>query len=255
MRNLRFALVILTAAVLNVSWGMAQNAPAATSAPAATPAGGVTTQLTGKMPVAVDSAKMLQLKDGRQKELQQQARLRQMLYDKINSLAAMMRDFDDASSSMNGLSGLGRIEQLQFKAERYAAERQVRTQIQKEVFALASIIQELRATEDKVADWNRLIEAENKVLQMKLEVSSGEAATAKEKDALDPRNFEYYTVKKSGDVKQISALPEVYSNSNAWKYLFDANRDKIPAPDTVIPAGTTLIVPNIKTEKAFINME
>ena len=206
--------------------------------------------------VPVASTKLLQLQDGRQKDVQQEEKLRQGLYDKINILATMMRDFEDAASSMNGLSGLGRVEQLQFKAERYSAERQARKQIEKEVYALAAAVQELQVIQAKIVDWDRLIEAERKVIEIKASFESGPDGKAKDsKAALDPRNFEYYTVKKSGDLKQISALPEVYGNPNAWKYLFDANRDKIPTPETTIGAGTTLIVPNIKNEKAFINME
>jgi len=212
--------------------------------------------LLAQNPQPVASTKLLQLQDSLQKDLQQEAKLRQSLYDKINYLATMLRDFDDSAASMNGLSGLGRVEQLQFKAERYAAERQARKQIEKEVLALVGIIQELQSAEGKVTEWQRLIEAEKKLLEVKASIDSSADGKLKDgKGTLDPRNFEYYTVKKSGSLKEISALPEVYSNPNAWKYLYDANRDKIATPETTVSAGTVLIVPNIKTEKTFINME
>lgn len=202
----------------------------------------------------VMSSRMLQLQDGLQKDTRQLEKLKKQLSDKINSLATMMKEFEDASASMNGISGLGRIEQMQFKAERYSAERQVRKQIEKEVLNLAAIMQELQSCDDKVKEWSRLIELEKKVQELKNTVEDDKIKEVKN-NSTDQRNIEFYTVKQSADLKAISALQEVYGNANAWKYIYDANRDKIVAPNSIIPAGTTLTIPNIKTDKAFINLE
>jgi hypothetical protein len=134
----------------------------------------------------VPSARMLQLQDSLVKDERQQEKIKKQLADKINTLAEMMREFDDASASMNGISGLGRIEQMQFKAERYSAERQVRKQIEKEVINLAGLVQEMQNYDEKIKEWRRLIDQERSIQELK------NTLAAEEKPEKEKRTYLLY---------------------------------------------------------------
>lgn len=199
------------------------------------------------------SGKMLQFQDKMHKDLMQEEQLKKKMIGMILSMVTVLKDYDVSARSMSGMSGLGRVEQLQFKAERYSAERQIRKRVEKEIFELADIVQQWQNYQGKVQEWKRLIAMEKRVEAIKSTVKKEEKA--KSQSGFDSENVEYYTVKKSGNLKQISGLREVYGNVNAWKYLYDANRDKVTHPNATVSAGTTLMVPNIKDKMKFINLD
>lgn len=199
--------------------------------------------------------KGVQYEENLKKDVQEEKELRQKMIDMINEMVIVMKDYDASSQSMNGISGLGRVEQLQFKAERYSAERQVRKRIEKDIVALSEVVQEWQTTQERVKEWTRLLDMEKRLLAIRNSNNSGSEKTAKGSSSLDMESVEYYTLKAAGSLKQISALPEVYGNENAWRYLYDANRDKVENPSTIIPAGTTLTVPGIKNKNKFVNLD
>lgn len=59
-------------------------------------------------------------------------------------------------------------------------------------------------------------------------------------------NIKYYTVKKAETLKVISGLPEVYDSPDYWNSIYVANKSHIKDPVQVIPAGTRLVIPEVK---------
>lgn len=180
--------------------------------------------------------------------------LRNKLVSAIRDMSTVMRDYDVSSQSMQGVSGLGRVEQLQFRAERYSAERQVRKRIEKEVFNLAAIMEEWLKCQERVKEWDRLVKIEQRMNEIRSAAARNKESAATQQGP-NPQAVEYYTVKEPGTVKEISALAEVYGNANAWKYIFDANRDKISSPEVKIPAGVTLIIPSVGNTTEFLSLD
>ncbi len=204
-----------------------------------------------------ESAKLLKLKAQLKKDKNSENQVRTKLINMINDMVQVMKDYDTSAKSMEGVSGLGRIERLQFKAERYSAERQVRKNIEKEVLALAELTKQWNSWRKKIDEDEKLIVAEEEVIKIAESMARQKAAgeeKAAQKVPTDPRDLEYYTVKKTGTLKEISALKEVYGNADAWKYIYDANRDKVLTPESVIPEGTTLIIPKIKNNTKFVDL-
>lgn len=180
--------------------------------------------------------------------------LRNKLVKAIRDMTVVMRDYDISSQSMQGISGLGRVEQLQYRAERYSAERQVRKRIEKEVFNLSTIMEEWLNCQERVKEWDRLVKIEQRMNEIRSAAARNKESAATQQGP-NPQSVEYYTLKAPGTVKEVSALPEVYGNANAWKYIFDANRDKISSPEVKIPMGVTLIIPAVGNTTEFLSLD
>lgn len=54
--------------------------------------------------------------------------------------------------------------------------------------------------------------------------------------------FDTYTVKKNDSLWKIAALPQVYSNGNKWKKIYQANKEKIKNPNK-LRSGMVLTIP------------
>ncbi len=204
-----------------------------------------------------ESAKLLKLKAQLKKDQTEESAVRGRLMNMISDMVQVMKDYDVSAKSMEGVSGLGRIERLQFKAERYSAERQVRKNIEKEVLSLAELATQWEVWRKKIEEDQKFIAAEMEVIRIAESIARQKAA-GEEKAALkvptDPRDLEYYTVKKTASLREISALQEVYGNADAWKYIFDANRGKVLTPESIVPEGTTLVIPKIKNSTNFVDL-
>ena len=204
------------------------------------------------------SANLLKLQDQMKRNKETEENLRAAFVKKVKDMAGVMQDYDKSARSMEGVSGLGRIERLQFQAERYSAERQVRKRVEKEVLDLAVLMDEWEKSRDRIAEDERLIALEKQVIKLAQAKKAGEGAGGKtgagSSIEMNPRELEYYTVKSTSSLKDISALPEVYGNANAWRYIYDANRDKILTPESMIPEGMTLIVPKIRATTNFVDL-
>ena len=197
-------------------------------------------------------SKLEQYEENLKKDVLAEKELRDKMIGMVNEMVTVVRDFDASAQSMTGISGLGRVEQLQFKAERYSAERQIRKRLEKDIITLADVVQQWRDMQDRVKEWSRLLEMEKRLVAMKSEVQK---ESKQNKENYDMESMVYYTVKTPGTLKQISALQEVYGNESAWRYLYDANRDKVSHPNAIVAAGVTLIVPSIKNDRKFINLD
>ncbi|MDD3119218.1 MAG: hypothetical protein PHQ27_08575 [Victivallales bacterium] len=187
------------------------------------------------------------------REQQRETAQRQQIVNMIAAMVTTMKDYDASARNDSGISGLGRIEQLRFRAERYSAERRIRKNIAKDLDTLYTTVQQWQATENRIRECRQQLKMEKRIQAIK------QAAAAAQKNqseaAMDIESIEYYTLKKAATLPEVSALPEVYGDNSAWRYLYDANRDKIAHPNAAIPAGTTLVVPNLKTKNKFINLD
>ncbi|OGV34999.1 MAG: hypothetical protein A2020_10720 [Lentisphaerae bacterium GWF2_45_14] len=76
------------------------------------------------------------------------------------------------------------------------------------------------------------------------EISKLEREVVKEGIApITAEKSKYYIVEKPMNFKQISALPEVYDNSDYFKTLYVANKSIVRDPLEIIPAGKKILVP------------
>lgn len=177
--------------------------------------------------------------------------IEQKVVKKIYEIKASIDSYNNSEKSLKGPTGLGRIEQMELKAERYSIERQARKLFEKEVLELIDLLKTWEEYKNQVVE-------DKKYLQLKQKIFSLETTVSQEKVTVtlqDKKNIEYYEVKKEATLKEISALPDVYGNQASWKHLYDANKEKIKDPLKPVPAGTVLIVPNIKGATDFEDLE
>jgi hypothetical protein len=59
----------------------------------------------------------------------------------------------------------------------------------------------------------------------------------------DIENFEYFELPKAMSLRQASADPLVYGDSDEWLRLSEANPEVAAEPDAELAAGTLLVVP------------
>jgi hypothetical protein len=175
----------------------------------------------------------------------EEERLEKKITEKIYSIKAIVDNYSRSESEFQGFNGLGRIEVLQLKAQRYAIEKEARQIIEKEVFELIKMLKDWEIVKNRMREDHKLMELREKIV--KLETNVEEEKTL----SLNKEDIEYYEVKKDSTLKQISEMPEVYGNAEDWKYLFESNKDKIKDPEAVVKKGTVLIVPNIKNDLGF----
>jgi len=72
-------------------------------------------------------------------------------------------------------------------------------------------------------------------------VQNGSSSTAPEREAPPaPAAARTYTVKKGDTLSKIAGAE--YGDANAWRRIFEANRDKIKDPDLIHP-GQELTIP------------
>jgi nucleoid-associated protein YgaU len=170
---------------------------------------------------------------------------------KIREIKEIIEDYNTSERSVKGPTGLGRIEQLELKAERYSIERQARKRIEREINELIDHITTWESYKVQIKEAKKLLELKQKILSLESNVIGDD----KVKGAVTKQSIEYYEVKKDATLKDISALPDVYGNATSWKLLYDANRDKIKDPTKVVPVGTVLVVPNIKNGSDFEDLQ
>lgn len=170
--------------------------------------------------------------------------------NKIYDIKKVVENYSTSESELKGLNGLGRIEQLELKAQRYGIERQARKILEKEIMELLDIIKDWENNKKEMAEIKKYLELKQQIFNLENNVKQDKVNMSLTKDSI-----EYYEVKKEATLKEISALPDVYGNAASWKFLFDANKDVIKDPTKAVPVGTVLIVPNVKTEEEFKGLE
>ena len=155
-------------------------------------------------------------------------------------------NYSNSEKELKGFNGLGKIEVLQLKADRFAVEREARTIIDKELNDMITLIRQWEEVKTQIKENKKLLSLRQKIIELETNVKDEKAVIQ-----LNKENIEYYEVKNDATLKQISGLPEVYGNTAAWRYLLDANKDKIKESTETIKKGTVLIVPNLREENEF----
>jgi hypothetical protein len=161
------------------------------------------------------------------------------IFAKSDEIEGAIRRLDESERSLGGIGGLGNVEQMRIKADRYALERQYRLKLQEQARALHQRLQEWRAMEKKIRETEEIIDLHEQIMKLERTVEAeSPIGTMSEQD------FEYYRVEREATLQEISALPDVYGDANLWKYIFEANRATLKRADAKIPEGTLLIIPN-----------
>jgi nucleoid-associated protein YgaU len=176
---------------------------------------------------------------------EQSDKIEDEIVSKIYEIKDTVDNYSKSEKELKGFNGLGRIEVLQLKAQRYAIEKQARKLIEKEVMGLISMLKKWEKIKTQLKEEKKLLSLQQKIIDLETNVSEEQAMN------LNKENIEYYQVKKAATLKEISALPEVYSDASKWRLLYNANKDKIKNPTEVIKEGVTLIVPDLKTQSQF----
>jgi hypothetical protein len=161
------------------------------------------------------------------------------IFRKSDEVEDSIRRLNESERSLGGISGLGNVEQMRVKAERYSLERQYRMKIQEQVLALLRQLQDWRAAETKIRETEERIALYEKIANLEKTVVEESPI-----GGITEQNFEYYQVERESSLQEISALPDVYGDANLWKSIFEANRTRLKRSDAKVPAGTLLIIPN-----------
>ncbi len=167
------------------------------------------------------------------------------LSEKARQIQALLESYNKAEKNLTGFNGLGRIEQMELKAELYAGERMARKKIGEEFSTLIALVDDWDLSKRKLGEDVRLLALKKQILDLKSgaeerTLAVGALPSSPAKKLMD---IEYYQVKKDADLRTISAYPDVYGTPDFWEFLFKANKDKIPDPAKAVPAGTMLVVP------------
>lgn len=164
----------------------------------------------------------------------------QKIVESVRRIRGMLDNYNKAEHNLTGFNGLGRVEQMELKAELYGGERLARKRLSEEFASLSSAVDQWTSLKAKRLEDRRLMALRMQIQDIKKGAES-KAGASKASSSLS--DIEYYQVKKEADLRTISSYPEVYGTPEFWDYLYKANRDKLDDPDKPVPAGSTLIVP------------
>lgn len=162
------------------------------------------------------------------------------IVDATRRIKDMLDNYSKAERNLTGFNGLGRVEQMELKAELYGGERLARKRLTEEFTALSGVVDEWNALKAKQREDQRLLALRRQIIEIQ---KGADAKSGVSKSAVSLADIEYYQVKKEADLRTISSYPEVYGTPEFWDYLYKANKDKLSDPDKPVPVGTTLVVP------------
>ena len=136
------------------------------------------------------------------------------------------------------------------RAEAFAVERRYRRQLEEGVKDLTELIERWVLLQDLTLARESQLATRLLVLVslQEAELSAQPSETAPERNL---ESFEYYEVLKSGTLREISALPDVYGDPELWEGLYHANQEQLPDPATVVAQGTVLVVPYQERSRSF----
>jgi hypothetical protein len=169
-----------------------------------------------------------------------QIKLFNNLYKQKKLIEEKLTFFNNYRINQKGLYGLGEIEKLEVIAERYEHEKKAREIIKVELTKLFSMMDQLEKLQEKTMIDKKMLKLKSQILELSNVDGQNLILPATEEDIM------YFEVKTAGTFKDIAALPEVYGDSDSWRYLFEANKDQFKDPQVIVPKGTELIVPNIR---------
>ncbi len=170
----------------------------------------------------------------------EQTKIFNQMYEQKDIIIEKIKKFKNFRANQQGLYGYGRIQKLEALAERYENEKIARKAIEKEVVKLLDTMTRLDILQQKTAEDRRILKLRRQIMDLK-DIDEVNLALPAEEDELL-----YYELKVPATFQEISGLPEVYGDTDSWRYLFEANKDRFKDPMEVIPVGTELVVPNIK---------
>jgi len=166
------------------------------------------------------------------------------MYEQKAVIEQKMTFFENYRSNLQGLYGLGKVQKLEVRAERYENEKTARETIEEEVLKLFAMMKSLDVIQRETAADKKVLALQRQVMDLK-NIDEEVMGLPQERDLL------YYEVQSTATFKEISALRDVYADSDSWRYLYEANKDKFRDPLSLIPKGTELVVPNIKVVEAI----
>jgi hypothetical protein len=162
-------------------------------------------------------------------------------------ISEILGNYNKAERNLTGFNGLGRVEQLELKAELYAGERIARKRITEECAVLDAMVSKWNELKAKYREDRKLYLLRKQINDMKAgsdsKGSSSAGPQAQGGQGSGMADIEYYQVKKTADLRTISSYPDVYGSPEFWDYIYKANKDKVSDPDKPVPAGTVLIIP------------
>ncbi|OGV54738.1 MAG: hypothetical protein A2X49_09705 [Lentisphaerae bacterium GWF2_52_8] len=173
------------------------------------------------------------------------------MLDKIEGLKKTFEEASRSESSLKGQNGLGRIEQMELKAELYGIEKQARKRLEKEFTDLSLTITEWQNCKKNLAEHRQTLRLQQKILDLETKDSSDQQPGAPAVNLDDIKNYEAYDVKKDATLREISAMPEVYGSADMWEQIYKANKNLIKDPAKPVPAGTKLKIPIISQTPKF----
>ncbi len=180
--------------------------------------------------------------------MKRQEKLEQQMVDQINLMNNIIKDLAGSEKNLKGFSSLGRIEQMELKADLYSIERQSRRRIEGEFAKLTSMVETWEACKAEIKENRRILALKKQINDLKNSIENNSTSIAKSNDIKD---IEYYEVKQAMPLTEISAKPEVYGNPDMWQNIYNANKEKIKDPSKPIPAGTKLVIPNVSVKPDF----
>lgn len=165
--------------------------------------------------------------------------------DRIESLLERIRTWED---NVQVNTGEGHAANTLMRAEAFAVERKYRRLLEQEVRAAAGLIRQWALVREmELADADRRLSR----LMVLVSLQQAEAGADQETSPADLNSFEYYEVPEAATLREISARSQVYGDANLWSALQEANPAAAPDGDTVVAAGTLLVVPHQDAPRSF----
>ncbi|OGV66180.1 MAG: hypothetical protein A3K19_19470 [Lentisphaerae bacterium RIFOXYB12_FULL_65_16] len=160
----------------------------------------------------------------------------------VRNLETLMAETSKWEEQMALGTASGRANGILARADAFTVERQYRRKIEASAQNLARLVQQVLAMQAEATKSDMVRIDELRTLLTLLPGSLQSITPGPDKP--DLASFEYYEVKMAADLKQISALQEVYGDATQWDALYQANRSKIADPAAPLPKGTLLVVPS-----------
>jgi len=168
----------------------------------------------------------------------------------IKDLKNQLKKFENSEVNLNNMNGLGEIEQLKVRAERYGFERELRIEIADDINSIDKILSDMDKNNEKILMLNEQITSKQSIVNLlKSKVNKDTEA----ENVLLEEDIRYYTVQENDTLENISDLPEVYGDSERWIDLYNVNQKVIgkKGREVIIKKGVELIVPSDSISKNF----
>lgn len=183
--------------------------------------------------------------------LTEEKKLIKLIYKQAKVINDTINKVERSEISLGGLSGLGNVEQMRIKAERYVVEKQSRQKLQEDFREMYKTLQTWQKLKAQIEEEREFVK-----LRQLLKRLEEQRAAADPMSTLKPENFSWYTLDRAATLEDIAINVKLADNNpTAWRDIYDANLDLIkklgyisPSPDIEIPKGEDLKIPNLPEE-------